>query len=49
MHLLLFLLFGLVVGAVARIIVPGPQPGGWIVSIVIGVMGASLGDFWGDR
>ena len=35
MHIALFLLFGLVVGAIARFLVPG-KPGGWVVSIVIG-------------
>jgi uncharacterized membrane protein YeaQ/YmgE (transglycosylase-associated protein family) len=47
MHLLAFLLFGLVVGALARWIVPGKEPGGWIVSLVIGIGGAMLGGFFG--
>jgi uncharacterized membrane protein YeaQ/YmgE (transglycosylase-associated protein family) len=45
MHLLLFLFFGLVVGVVARAIVPGREPGGWIMSIVIGLAGAVIGGF----
>ena len=32
MHILVFLLFGLVVGAFARFIVPGREPGGWVIS-----------------
>lgn len=47
MHILWFLLFGLVVGAVARFIVPGREPGGWVVSMAIGVGGAMLGGFFG--
>jgi uncharacterized membrane protein YeaQ/YmgE (transglycosylase-associated protein family) len=47
MHLILFLLFGLVVGVVARMIVPGRQPGGWIMSIGIGIAGSFLGGFLG--
>ncbi len=46
-HLILFLLFGLVVGALARLIVPGREPGGWLVSMLLGVLGALLGGFIG--
>ena len=47
MSILLFLLFGLIVGAVARFIVPGREPGGWVVSMVLGVLGSFLGGFIG--
>lgn len=47
MHILLFLLFGLVVGIVARFLVPGRDPGGWVISIVLGIAGAYLGGFLG--
>ncbi len=47
MHVILFLLFGLVVGALARWIVPGREPGGCIVSMLLGVGGALLGGFFG--
>jgi len=47
MNLILFLLFGLIVGALARFIVPGREPGGWIVSILIGVAGSFIGGFLG--
>jgi uncharacterized membrane protein YeaQ/YmgE (transglycosylase-associated protein family) len=47
MHIILFLIFGLVIGALARLIVPGHEPGGWVVSLVIGVVGAYLGGFAG--
>lgn len=47
MSILLFLLFGLVVGALARLIVPGREPGGWVVSMGLGVAGALLGGFLG--
>ena len=45
--LLWFLLFGLAVGVIARLIVPGPQPGGWTMSIMIGVVGSFVGAFLG--
>jgi uncharacterized membrane protein YeaQ/YmgE (transglycosylase-associated protein family) len=47
MHILLFLLFGLVVGIVARFFVPGREPGGWVMSIVLGIAGAYVGGFLG--
>ena len=47
MQLLLFLVFGLVVGVIARLIVPGRQAGGWIASLVIGVLGSFLGGYLG--
>ena len=47
MHLILFLVFGLIVGALARFLVPGKEPGGWVVSMIIGVAGSFLGGFLG--
>jgi len=47
MNLILVLLFGLVVGVVARLIVPGREPGGWITSIVLGVLGSFVGGWMG--
>lgn len=47
MHFILFLVFGLVVGALARLIVPGKEPGGWVVSMLIGIAGSMLGGFIG--
>jgi uncharacterized membrane protein YeaQ/YmgE (transglycosylase-associated protein family) len=47
MSFIMFLIFGLIIGALARLIVPGREPGGWIVSLVIGVVGAYLGGFIG--
>ena len=47
MHIVMFLLFGLVVGAFARFIVPGREPGGWVVSMLLGIAGAVLGGYFG--
>lgn len=47
MGLILFLVFGLVVGAIARLIVPGKEPGGWVTSMLIGVVGSFFGGFLG--
>ena len=47
MHIILFLLFGLVVGALARFLVPGREPGGWVISMMLGVGGAIVGAYFG--
>jgi uncharacterized membrane protein YeaQ/YmgE (transglycosylase-associated protein family) len=47
MHFILFLIFGLVVGALARLIVPGREPGGWVVSMLLGVVGSFAGGMIG--
>jgi len=38
-----FLLLGLLAGALAKLIVPGAQGGGWFVTLLLGVVGALLG------
>ena len=48
MSILLFLLFGLVVGALARFLVGGRDPGGWGTSLVIGVLGSLFGGLLGQ-
>src|SRR5437764_1067049 len=47
MNLLIFLVFGLIVGVVARMIVPGRESGGWPTSLAIGVLGSYLGGYLG--
>jgi uncharacterized membrane protein YeaQ/YmgE (transglycosylase-associated protein family) len=42
-----WILFGLVVGAVAKLIMPGRDPGGIIVTMLLGIAGAVLGGFTG--
>lgn len=48
MHFIAFLIFGLIVGAIARLIVPGREPGGWVISLVLGVVGSYVGGFIGQ-
>jgi len=38
-----WILFGLIAGIVAKLIMPGRDPGGFIITIVIGIVGALLG------
>ena len=47
MGLLATLLIGLIVGAIAKMLVPGRDPGGWIVTILLGIAGALVGTWLG--
>lgn len=48
MSILMWVLVGLVAGALAKLIMPGPDKGGWIMTIVLGIVGAFVGGFVGD-
>ena len=41
------LIVGLIVGAIAKLLMPGRDPGGFIVTMIIGVVGAFLASFIG--
>ena len=43
MSFLGFLLLGLIAGAIAKALLPGTQGGGWVITLVLGVIGALLG------
>jgi uncharacterized membrane protein YeaQ/YmgE (transglycosylase-associated protein family) len=49
-----WILFGLIAGALAKLAIPGKDPGGWIITMFIGIAGSMLGGFvgkalgWGD-
>jgi uncharacterized membrane protein YeaQ/YmgE (transglycosylase-associated protein family) len=47
MGILAWILFGLVVGVIAKLLMPGRDPGGFIVTILLGIAGALLGGFVG--
>ena len=43
-----FLLLGLIAGAIAKLILPGKQGGGWLITLLLGVVGALLGGLIGS-
>jgi uncharacterized membrane protein YeaQ/YmgE (transglycosylase-associated protein family) len=45
MGILSWILLGLIVGALAKWIMPGPDPGGTIVTILLGIAGAFVGGY----
>jgi uncharacterized membrane protein YeaQ/YmgE (transglycosylase-associated protein family) len=47
LSLLGWIIFGLIVGALAKLLMPGRDPGGIIVTIILGIVGALIGGFLG--
>jgi uncharacterized membrane protein YeaQ/YmgE (transglycosylase-associated protein family) len=47
MGILAWILFGLVVGVIAKLLMPGRDPGGFIVTMLLGIAGALIGGFIG--
>ena len=48
------IIFGLVVGIIAKLLMPGKDPGGFIVTAILGMIGAVVGTFigravWGEN
>jgi uncharacterized membrane protein YeaQ/YmgE (transglycosylase-associated protein family) len=49
MGILLWVLFGLIAGAIARFLMPGKAAGGILVTIILGIIGAVVGGFIGAQ
>jgi uncharacterized membrane protein YeaQ/YmgE (transglycosylase-associated protein family) len=47
MSILVWILFGVIVGALAKLVMPGRDPGGILVTMLLGIAGAVLGGFLG--
>ena len=47
MHILWMLILGLIIGAIAKLIMPGKDPGGIIVTMLLGLAGALIAGFLG--
>lgn len=45
MGILSWIIFGLIAGALAKFIMPGRDPGGIIITIILGIVGAVVGGF----
>ncbi len=48
MTILVWLLIGLVAGALARLLVPGRDPMGWLATLILGLVGSLVGGFLGN-
>ena len=49
MGLLSWFIIGLIVGIIAKIIMPGKDPGGFVITIILGIAGAFVGGLTGSR
>ena len=47
MHILITLIVGLIVGALAKLVMPGKDPGGAIITILIGIAGSFIANYIG--
>jgi len=48
MGILAWIVFGLIAGVIAKLVMPGKDPGGFIITILIGIGGALIGGFIGS-
>ena len=54
MSIIAWIILGLIAGAIAKLLMPGRDPGGFFITIIIGIVGAIIGGFistalgWGD-
>ena len=49
MGIVVWILFGLVAGILAKFLMPGPGPGGIVATIILGILGAVVGGFIGTQ
>jgi uncharacterized membrane protein YeaQ/YmgE (transglycosylase-associated protein family) len=47
MGIIVWIIFGLVVGIIAKFLMPGRDPGGFIITALLGIAGALVGGFLG--
>jgi uncharacterized membrane protein YeaQ/YmgE (transglycosylase-associated protein family) len=47
MSILGWIVFGLIVGVVGKLLMPGRDPGGFVITILLGIAGALIGGFLG--
>ena len=47
MTVIAWIIFGLIIGALAKLVMPGRDPGGIIITMLLGIAGALLGGFIG--
>ena len=48
MHLIATLIIGLIIGAIAKLIMPGKDPGGFIITALLGIAGSVVGSYLGQ-
>jgi uncharacterized membrane protein YeaQ/YmgE (transglycosylase-associated protein family) len=49
MGIISWIVFGLIAGALAKFLLPGKDPGGCLVTMILGILGASVGGWIGTQ
>ena len=49
MHILITFIVGLIVGLIAKLLMPGRDPGGFIITALLGIAGAFVAKFIGQQ
>ena len=47
MNIIGTILIGLIIGVIAKLLMPGKDPGGWVIAIILGLAGSFLAGFLG--
>lgn len=47
MHFIGTIIIGFLIGAIAKLLMPGKDPGGWIISILLGLAGSAVAAWLG--
>jgi uncharacterized membrane protein YeaQ/YmgE (transglycosylase-associated protein family) len=47
--ILAWIVLGLIAGALAKLLMPGKDGGGWIITMILGIAGAFVGGFLGSK
>ena len=47
MNILGTIIIGLIIGVIAKLLMPGKDPGGWVVAIILGLAGSFIAGFLG--
>ena len=45
--IILTIVIGLIIGAIAKLLMPGKDPGGWIITIILGILGSVVANWIG--
>ena len=48
MEIITLIIVGAIVGALARLVIPGPNPMGMLIPVIVGIVGTLLGNYIGE-
>ena len=48
MEIITLIIVGAIVGALARLVIPGPNPMGMLITVIVGIVGTLIGNYIGE-